>query len=79
MQKIDFTKLNKAQLEFVKYVEQQNKERILKLKRVRKNNLLTAGVLGCFVLGVYSYTLFAVKQEHTFDDFEEPQRVFERS
>lgn len=30
--------------------------------------------LGLGVLGIYGYSMFAVKQEHFLDDFEEPKK-----
>uniref|UniRef100_A0A1B0CWR2 Uncharacterized protein n=1 Tax=Lutzomyia longipalpis TaxID=7200 RepID=A0A1B0CWR2_LUTLO len=34
--------LKAAEVDFMKLIEQQNLERVLKLKRTRKNNLITA-------------------------------------
>ncbi|XP_073843262.1 coiled-coil domain containing 56 [Musca autumnalis] len=68
-------KIDKAQLEFMKLIEQQNLERVQKLKRVRRNNLLTAGSLIFSVVGIYAYSIWSVKQEKFLDDFEEPKKV----
>ncbi|XP_061390173.1 cytochrome c oxidase assembly factor 3, mitochondrial-like [Musca vetustissima] len=68
-------KIDKAQLEFMKLIEQQNLERVQKLKRVRRNNLLTAGSLIFSVVGIYAYSIYSVKQEKFLDDFEEPKKV----
>lgn len=68
-------KLNKTQLEFMKLIEQQNLERVNKLKRLRRNNLITAGILGAGVLGIYAYSMLSVKQEKFLDDFEEPRKI----
>ncbi|XP_037934465.1 cytochrome c oxidase assembly factor 3, mitochondrial [Teleopsis dalmanni] len=68
-------KLDKAQLEFMKIIEEQNIARVTKLQRVRRNNLLTAGVLGVSVLGIYAYSMLSVQQEKFLDDFEEPKKV----
>jgi len=46
-----------------------------KLKRIRRNNLLTAGALGVSVLAIYGYSIFSVQQEKFLDDFEEPKKV----
>ncbi|EDW37568.1 GL16282 [Drosophila persimilis] len=68
-------KLDRAQLQFMKLIEEQNLDRVQKLKRVRRNNLLTAGALGLSVLGIYGYSIFSVQQEKFLDDFEEPKKV----
>ncbi|XP_017060169.1 cytochrome c oxidase assembly factor 3, mitochondrial [Drosophila ficusphila] len=68
-------KLDKAQLQFMKLIEEQNLDRVQKLKRVRRNNLLTAGALGVSVLAIYGYSIFSVQQEKFLDDFEEPKKV----
>ncbi|XP_018800990.1 PREDICTED: cytochrome c oxidase assembly factor 3, mitochondrial [Bactrocera latifrons] len=68
-------KLDKAQLEFMKIIEQQNLVRVEKLQRIRRNNLITAGILGASVLGIYAYSMLSVQQEDFLDDFEEPKKV----
>ncbi|XP_030372101.1 cytochrome c oxidase assembly factor 3, mitochondrial [Scaptodrosophila lebanonensis] len=68
-------KLGKSQLEFMKLIEEQNLDRVQKLKRVRRNNLLTAGALGFSVLAIYGYSIFSVQQEKFLDDFDEPKKV----
>ena len=68
-------KLDKAQLQFMKLIEEQNLDRVQKLKRIRRNNLLTAGALGVSVLAIYGYSIFSVQQEKFLDDFEEPKKV----
>lgn len=68
-------KLDKAQLEFMKLIEEQNLERVQKLRRLRRNNLMTAGALITSVVGIYAYSILSVKQEKFLDDFEEPRKV----
>ncbi|TDG43964.1 hypothetical protein AWZ03_009599 [Drosophila navojoa] len=72
-------KLDKAQLQFMKLIEEQNLDRVQKLKRVRRNNLLTAGALGFSVLAIYGYSIFSVQQEKFLDDFEEPKKMSQAS
>jgi len=67
-------KLNKTQLEFMKIIEQQNLERVQKLQKTRRNNIVTACCLGAGVLGIYAYSMFSVAQEKFLDDFEEPKK-----
>lgn len=68
-------KLDKAQLEFMKLIEEQNLERVQKLKRLRRNNLMTAAALITSVVGIYAYSILSVKQEKFLDDFDEPRKV----
>lgn len=68
-------RLDRAQLEFMKLVEKQNLERVVKLQKVRRNNLITAGTLFTSVLGIYAYSILSIKQESFLDDFEEPKKV----
>ncbi|MCL4129145.1 UNVERIFIED_CONTAM: hypothetical protein GTU68_020365 [Idotea baltica] len=48
----------------------QNLERVRKLAKTKKNNLFTAFLLGAGVLGIYSYSIFAVKQEKFLDEID---------
>lgn len=68
----DKTRLSQAQLNYMKYIEQQNIERARRLKKVRRNNIFTALTLGAAVIGIYTYSILAVKQETFLDDFDEP-------
>lgn len=71
----DKNRLSQAQLNYMKYIEQQNIERAQKLKKVRRNNIFTALTLGAAVIGIYAYSMLAVKQETFLDDFDEPSVV----
>lgn len=73
MPKVDLNKLNASDREFMQRIQRDNLERVAKLKRVRRNNLITGGILGGIVVAIYSYTIYAVKQETFLDDFEVPQ------
>lgn len=76
MQKVqDVTKLKPTELEFIREIERQNLERVAKLKRVRRNNIITGSLLGIGVLAIYGYSMYAVKQETFLDDFEEPKKT----
>lgn len=70
-------KLSPAQLNFMKLIETQNLERVAKLERIRTRNVWTGWGLGALVVGIYVYSMYAVKQEKFLDDFEEPQKVIE--
>lgn len=75
--KIDFSKLRKAELDFIKAIEKENFERVQKLKRIRKTNLITGCLVGAGVLSIYGYTIWAVRQESFLDDFDEPPKIIE--
>lgn len=77
MPKIDTKTLKPTDVSFMKFIEQQNIARVNKLKRIRRNNLITASVIGTGVLSIYFYSMFAVRQETFLDDFEEPAKVVE--
>jgi len=76
---VDFSKLNPAELEFIKLIEKQNRERVERLKRIRKNNLITGWLLGAGVLSIYFYSMWAVRQERFLDDFDEPPKIIEEN
>lgn len=77
MPKIDLSKLRQSDLDFIKFVEKQNRERVEKLIRLRKRNLFTGCLLGVGVFSIYFYSMFAVRQEKFLDDFDEPIKVIE--
>jgi hypothetical protein len=67
--------LKKAELDFMKIIEQKNLERVQKLQKINKRNRLTGAAIGAGVFGIYLYSIFAVKQETFLDDFNEPAKV----
>lgn len=67
--------LTEAQKNFMKILEEQNLERVLKLRQTRQRNVWTGLALGGAVLAIYSYSILAIKQEKFLDDFEEPRKV----
>lgn len=77
MPKIDLKthKLSQTEIDFMKIIEKQNLERVQKLKRLRKNNIITGCFLGAGVLSIYLYSMFAVQQERFLDDFSEPEKT----
>lgn len=77
MPKVDLKSANISQTErdFMRLIEKQNLERVQKLKRLRKNNVITGCLLGGGVLSIYLYSMFAVQQEHFLDDFNEPEKT----
>ncbi|XP_008200280.1 cytochrome c oxidase assembly factor 3, mitochondrial [Tribolium castaneum] len=77
MPKIDRTKLKQTDIDFIKFVEKQNLDRVRKLQTLRRKNLITVSLLGTAVLGIYGYSIWAVRQENFLDDFEIPTTVTE--
>lgn len=70
-------KLSTAQLNFMKLIEQTNLERVAKLEKIRRRNTFTGWGLAAVVVGIYGYSMYAIKQEKFLDDFEEPAKVFD--
>lgn len=77
MPKVDLKsgKLSQTELDFMRIIEKQNLERVQKLKRLRRNNVLTGSLLGVGVLSIYLYSMWAVQQERFLDDFNEPEKT----
>lgn len=75
--KIDVESVKRGYRDFMKFTEQQNLERVQKLKRVRQKNVITGCLLGAGVLSIYAYTLLSIKQEVFLDDFNEPEKTVE--
>ncbi|CAK1550652.1 unnamed protein product [Leptosia nina] len=67
--------LKKAELDYMKIIEQKNRERVAKLQQTAKRNRITGLSIGAGVFGIYLYSIFAVKQETFLDDFEEPAKI----
>ncbi len=59
----------------MKLIEKENLSRVQKLQGLRRRNNLTGLVLGGTVLGIYLYSMLAVKQEKFLDDFSEPVKI----
>jgi len=63
---------------YIKRMEAFNKDRVKKLKILRGRNLLIGIGVTAGVVGIYSYTMKAVKQEGFLDDFDPPIPPSER-
>lgn len=80
MPKVDLSKVQSDKnnihiKDYMKLVEDQNFRRVERLKRLRRNNLITGLTLGAGVLSIYAYSMLAVKQETFLDDFDEPKKL----
>ncbi|KAK5642312.1 hypothetical protein RI129_008479 [Pyrocoelia pectoralis] len=78
MPKIDPNKLKTSDLNLMKIIELQNLERVKKLQRLRRNNIISGCLLGAGVISIYAYTILSVKQERFLDDFDEPAKIIEK-
>ncbi|CAB3259589.1 unnamed protein product [Arctia plantaginis] len=67
--------LKEAEKAYMKLIEEKNRERVQKLNIISKRNRITGLAIGTGVLGIYLYSIFAVKQETFLDDFNEPVKV----
>ncbi|KAJ4448901.1 hypothetical protein ANN_00293 [Periplaneta americana] len=76
MPKVDLMKdkanISPTTIDYMKIVEKKNLQRVQALQKLRQRNVRTGFMLGTGVLGIYLYTIFAVRQEKFLDDFDEP-------
>jgi len=73
----DAEKLKFTDIIYMKRLEEQNLQRAKKVLGYRKSNNRLAFALTLGVIGIYSYTIYSVKQEKFLDDFEEPEKTIE--
>ncbi|XP_072753676.1 cytochrome c oxidase assembly factor 3, mitochondrial-like [Anoplolepis gracilipes] len=74
----DAEKLKFTDVVYMKRLESQNLERAKRVQGYRKSNNRLAFALTLGVIGIYSYTIYSVKQEKFLDDFEEPEKIIEK-
>lgn len=67
--------LKKAEIDFMKAIEQKNLERVKRLDVISKKNRITGAAIGATVVGIYLYSMYAVQQETFLDDFNEPAKI----
>lgn len=67
--------VHSATRHYINLIEKQNQHRVAELIKHRKRTNLTGLALFGVVIGIYTYTISAVKQERFLDDFEEPKFV----
>lgn len=75
----DVGKLRSTDVVYMKRVEEQNLQRARRVQGYRKANNRIAIALGLGVIGIYSYTIYAVKQEKFLNDFEMPEKTIEKA
>ncbi|KAE9552498.1 hypothetical protein FO519_004278 [Halicephalobus sp. NKZ332] len=71
LQKIDIEDLPRAQKRFAKQFEKVNEERIKEIFAKNYKNHIAFGVLIVVVVGIYFYTMFAVKQETFLEEIDQ--------
>lgn len=71
-------KLGKMQMNFVKKAERTNSERADRHIKFRRRDWQIAGFCFFLIAAIYSYTIFAIKQETFLDDFDMPDPLEEK-
>ncbi|XP_037076526.1 cytochrome c oxidase assembly factor 3, mitochondrial-like [Pollicipes pollicipes] len=78
MPKVDFEKqggsIDKRTRQLMDEVDVMNKTRLQRLTRMRKNAKVTAGLISAAMLGIYAYSMYAVRQETFLDVLDEEVR-----
>lgn len=74
MPKVDFEKDKVSEYikDQIKVVERDNLKRLAEFKRVLKGGRFAGLFWGSVVISIYSYTMYAVKQETFLDNFDYP-------
>jgi hypothetical protein len=65
--------LSQIEQMYMNKIKERNDERYLKEKKVKLHYRVTGSLLVLFVLSVYFYTMFAIRQEKFLDDFDVPE------
>ncbi|XP_067212427.1 cytochrome c oxidase assembly factor 3, mitochondrial isoform X2 [Linepithema humile] len=74
----DAGRLRSTDVVYMKRLEDQNLLRAKRVQAYRKANNRTAIALALGVIGIYTYTIYSVKQEKFLDDFEEPKKTINK-
>jgi len=68
-------RLGKINMDFVRKAEKRNKERAKTHRFFRRKDWMIAGTCFGIVIGIYSYTIWAIQQEKFLDDFDMPEEI----
>ncbi|CAK9830616.1 Cytochrome c oxidase assembly factor 3 homolog, mitochondrial [Anthophora retusa] len=83
MQKLDLAKdkhkLKYSDLIYMKQAEQVAVQKALRYRSTRKKCNIAGVALASIAVGIYLYTIHAVKQETFLDDLNEPEKIIETS
>lgn len=63
----------------MKQAEEVAIQRALSYKNTRNRCTIAGFCLAGFVVGIYAYTIHAVRQETFLDDLNEPEKIIEKS
>jgi hypothetical protein len=58
---------------YAQRIDNLQREHSEKLETTRRRHLICGAILGAFVIGVYAYTMLAIRQEKFLDDFNVPE------
>lgn len=72
-------RLGRIQMDFVKKAERTNEERAKRHKYFRRGDFIIAGTCITIAIGIYAYTIYAIKQERFLDDFDMPDPLEEQA
>ncbi|KJH52051.1 hypothetical protein DICVIV_01752 [Dictyocaulus viviparus] len=75
LETIDIEDLPRAQKRFAKQFEKVNEERVKEIFVRNYKNQIGFGLLICVVVGIYYYTIYAVKQETFLEEIDEELAV----
>ncbi|CAL7945712.1 unnamed protein product [Xylocopa violacea] len=82
MQKVDLvkdkSKLKYSDIIYMKQAEEIAVQKALKYVNTRRKCNIAGVSLACLVIGIYAYTIHAVKQETFLDNLDEPEKVIEK-
>lgn len=68
-------RLGNINMDFVRKAERKNKERAKMHTFFRRTDWVIATFCFGLVISIYSYTMFAIRQEKFLDDFEMPEEI----
>lgn len=74
-QNFDISKLPPIQKMLIEKQKSIIEARMKKENKTKRQTMFFGIFLGLFVIGIYSYTMYALKQEKFLDDFELPDPV----
>uniref|UniRef100_A0A0N5BHY3 Cytochrome c oxidase assembly factor 3 n=1 Tax=Strongyloides papillosus TaxID=174720 RepID=A0A0N5BHY3_STREA len=70
LQKVNIEDLPRAQQKFAKQFEKVNEERVKEIFKRNYKNIIGFVLIASLVVGIYSYTIYAVKQETFLEEID---------
>lgn len=68
-------RLGQLNMNYVRKAEKKNKARAKMHRVFRRTDWMIASFCFALVISIYSYTMYAIKQETFLDDFEMPEEI----